>query len=139
MQIISSWMVDAANHTCGNWEPDQDEFELSGLTKLPSKLIKPSRVGESALQFECKLLETRDMINDNGEKGGVMVLVKVVMVHINEQVYDSESGTIDLEKLDPVSRCGGNTYGLTRDAFDIRRPGSAGADRDAAMKAVNKA
>lgn len=45
----------AANHTCGDFERGVDEFQQSGLTPVPSKLVKPPRVRESAVQMECKL------------------------------------------------------------------------------------
>ena len=49
-QIMSSWFVEAANHTCGNWDVDDDEFDLSGLTKVPSDNVKAPRVYEGAPQ-----------------------------------------------------------------------------------------
>lgn len=44
MNIISNWFLEAANHTSGDYEKGTDEFELSGLTAVPSVLIKPPRV-----------------------------------------------------------------------------------------------
>ena len=67
VQIMSSWYVEAANYTCGNWDTELDEFELSGLTKIPSDVVKPPRCGEAALQFECQVEDLRDMKNDAGK------------------------------------------------------------------------
>jgi hypothetical protein len=47
--------LQAANHTCGDFDRGVDEFQQSGLTPVPSKLVKPPRVRESAVQMECKL------------------------------------------------------------------------------------
>lgn len=54
MNIISSWYVDSANHTCGNFPPDVNEMEVAGLTAIESDLVKPPRVGESAIHLECE-------------------------------------------------------------------------------------
>lgn len=47
--------MQAANHTCGEYDRGVDEFEVSGLTPVPSQRVKPPRVQESAVQLECKL------------------------------------------------------------------------------------
>lgn len=55
VNIISDWFIEAANHTCGEFARGQDEMKLSGLSPVPSVLVKPPRVREAALQMECKL------------------------------------------------------------------------------------
>ncbi len=37
---MSDWFLEAANHTCGDYDPDVDEMALSGLTPLPSLLVR---------------------------------------------------------------------------------------------------
>ena len=36
INLISEWFVEAAHHTCGNYDRGVDEVELSGLTPVPS-------------------------------------------------------------------------------------------------------
>lgn len=55
VNIMSSWFVDSANHTCGNFPPEINEMEVAGLSSLPSDLVKPPRVGESAVNLECEV------------------------------------------------------------------------------------
>jgi flavin reductase (DIM6/NTAB) family NADH-FMN oxidoreductase RutF len=58
VNIISDWFVEAANHTCGDFPRGTDEMQQAGLTPLPSTLVAPPRVAESALQMECKILHS---------------------------------------------------------------------------------
>eukprot|EP00878_Enallax_costatus_P004685 GHUV01004933.1.p1 GENE.GHUV01004933.1~~GHUV01004933.1.p1 ORF type:complete len:211 (+),score=50.69 GHUV01004933.1:316-948(+) len=60
INIMSEWFVEAANHTCGAFDRGVNEFELSGLTPVPSQRVKPPRVRESAVQLECKLKQVID-------------------------------------------------------------------------------
>jgi len=90
-------------------------------------------VYEAGLSFECTLDDLREMKNEAGKVTATMALLKVVRIHINRDVYDEENGTIIMEKLDPVSRLGGNTYSLSRQMFDMARPGNAGAERKKAL------
>ena len=53
VNIMSDWYVESANYTSGRFPPEVDEMQLAGLTHLPSVTIKPPRVGEAAVQFEC--------------------------------------------------------------------------------------
>ena len=98
--------------------PDVDEFELTGLTPLPSELVKPPRVAESPVQMECRLrqiVEVSDL-----PSGGSVVLGEVVRFHVREDLV--ANFRINPEKLAAVGRMGGPTYTRTRDRFDLKRP-----------------
>ncbi|CAL2084086.1 Flavin reductase [Tenacibaculum sp. 190524A02b] len=97
-----------------------NEFEKAGLTMLASEKVKPFRVAESPVQFECKV---KDIIYTGNEGGaGNLIVCEVVKVHINEDVLD-ESGAIDQHKIDLVARAGGNYYTRARDGFfEIPKP-----------------
>ena len=56
VNIMSTWYVDSANYCCGNFPPEVNEMEVAGLTELKSDIVKPPRVGESAIQFECEVI-----------------------------------------------------------------------------------
>ena len=97
-----------------------NEFEKAGFTMLPSDEIKPFRVAESPVQFECKV---NDVIFTGDEGGaGNLIVCKVVKIHINDAVLD-ENGSIDQHKIDLVARAGGSYYSRARDGFfEIPKP-----------------
>lgn len=64
VNIMSEWFVEAANHTCGPYDAGQNEFEIAGLTPLPSVAVAPPRVAESAVHMECTLRHHWDVKND---------------------------------------------------------------------------
>ena len=55
INIVSEWFIEAANFTCGDFDHGVDEMSLAGLTPVPSLRVLPPRVGESAVQLECKV------------------------------------------------------------------------------------
>lgn len=55
VSIMSEWFIEAANHTCGNFPPEVDEMAVTGLTPVPSTIVTPPRVKESAVNMECKV------------------------------------------------------------------------------------
>ena len=69
-----------------------------------------------------------------GKLGSTICLMTVVQVHVHEEAFNAETGTVVAEALRPISRLGGNTYGQTRENFDILRPGAEGAARAKAMR-----
>ena len=97
-----------------------NEFEKAGFTMLPSELIKPFRVAESPVQFECKV---NDVIFTGDEGGaGNLIVCEVVKIHISDAVLD-ENGAIDQHKIDLVARAGGSYYSRARDGFfEIPKP-----------------
>lgn len=97
-----------------------NEFVKAGLTMLPSDIVKPFRVAESPVQFECKV---RDIIYTGKEGGaGNLIVCEVVKMHIDETVLDNEQ-LIDQYKIDLVARAGGSFYSRARDGFfEIPKP-----------------
>eukprot|EP00897_Mesotaenium_endlicherianum_P010226 jgi/Mesen1/9231/ME000595S08644 len=130
VSIISEWFVEAANHTCGAYGSDVDEMELARLTPLPSLKVKAPRIGESAINMECKLRHSYDVKNSKGEVTTTVVLGEVVMFHIAEHVASRSPNSgkviVDPTKLKAMSRLGGNTYGHVTSLFDIPRPDQNG-------------
>jgi len=98
-----------------------DEFVKAGLTPIPSEKIKPYRVKESPVQFECKVNDIIEL----GQKGGAgnLVICEVVKIHITEAILD-QKGMIDQHKIDLVSRMGGNWYCRAdkNSMFEIQKP-----------------
>lgn len=87
-----------------------NEFIKSGLTPIDSIVVKPPRVKESPLQFECKV---REVIDTGGQAGSAnLVICEIVMIHLNESLLD-EKGNIDTDKIDLVGRLGGDFYART--------------------------
>ena len=93
---------------------ETSEFEKSGLTPIPSDLVKPFRVKESPAQMECKV---KDIIT-LGEYGGAghLIICDVLRLHISEDVID-ERNRIDPHKIDLMGRMGR--------AFYVRASGAA--------------
>ena len=97
-----------------------DEFVKSGLTPIASEVVKPFRVKESPVQFECKVTQIIPLGTEGG--AGNLVLCEVLRIHIDESVLD-ENGAIDQHKIDLVSRLGGNWYSRSNQGlFEVPKP-----------------
>eukprot|EP00882_Tetradesmus_deserticola_P017456 GHRQ01018698.1.p1 GENE.GHRQ01018698.1~~GHRQ01018698.1.p1 ORF type:complete len:206 (+),score=55.50 GHRQ01018698.1:509-1126(+) len=135
--LLSCWRAQAANHTCGDFDRGVDEFQQSGLTPVASRLVRPPRVRESAVQMECKLRQVIEFKDRDGKPSSAVVLAEVVLFHIADGVAGrSPSGklVVDPTKLQPVCRLGGVTYGSVTELYDIPRPDKHGAYPAAAAK-----
>lgn len=97
-----------------------NEFEKAGLTMLKSDLVKPFRVAESPVQFECKVNEIIELGTEGG--AGNLVICEVLKLHIDDSVLD-EKDMIIQEKLDLVARAGGSYYNRAKKGFfEIPKP-----------------
>lgn len=97
-----------------------NEFLKSGLTMLPSEIVKAFRVAESPVQFECKVNQIISLGTEGG--AGNLIICEVVKLHIDESVLD-ENGNIDQHKIDLVSRMGANWYSRSNQGlFEIPKP-----------------
>jgi flavin reductase (DIM6/NTAB) family NADH-FMN oxidoreductase RutF len=91
------------NLAAGMYPKGINEFEKSGLTPVASAIVKPPRVGECYVSFECKVTQ----VIETGETGGAgnLIICEVVMLHISDSVLDGE-GSIDPAKMDYIARMG---------------------------------
>lgn len=97
-----------------------NEFEKSGLTMLKSDLVKPFRVAESPVQFECKVTDIVKLGTEGG--AGNLIICQVVKFHMDKNILDEEQ-RIDQNKLDLVARAGGSFYSRAKAGFfEIPKP-----------------
>ncbi len=107
INVVSHEMVHQMSLTSSPYPKGVSEFTKAGFTPIASETVKPFRVKESPVQFECKVLEVKELGQNGG--AGNLVICEVQRIHINEAVLD-ENGMIDQTKIDLVARMGGNFY-----------------------------
>lgn len=120
INIVNYDMVHQMSLSSTEYDEGVNEFEKAGLTMLKSDLVKPFRVAESPVQFECKVNEVVGL----GENGGAgnLVICEVLRMHIKEEILD-ETGHIDQHKIDQVARMGGNWYSRANlGLFEVPKP-----------------
>ncbi|MBX3357001.1 MAG: flavin reductase family protein [Phycisphaeraceae bacterium] len=95
----------------------ESEFDLSGLTGVPSREVRPARVAESRVSFECRTMQVVRLA-PGVPGGGNIVIGRVVHVHVREGVLNDRFHS-DPAVLAAIGRMGGITYCRTRDRFDM--------------------
>ncbi len=121
INVVNHDIVQQMSLSSSPYNSSIDEFVKAGLTPVASENIKPFRVKESPVQFECKVNEIVELGQNGG--AGNLVICEVVKIHIDEAVLD-ENGMIDQHKIDLVSRMGGNWYCRAdqNSMFEIQKP-----------------
>lgn len=120
INVVNYAIVQQMSLSSTEYAKGVNEFEKAGFTMLKSDIIKPFRVAESPVQFECIV---KDVIFTGDEGGaGNLIVCEVVKMHISDDVLD-ENGAIDQHKIDLVARAGGSYYTRARDGFfEIDKP-----------------
>jgi flavin reductase (DIM6/NTAB) family NADH-FMN oxidoreductase RutF len=120
INVVNYDMVQQVSLSSTEYAKGINEFEKAGLTMIKSDMVKPFRVAESPIQFECKI---NDIIHLGTEGGaGNLIICEIVKFHILEEVLD-ENNVIIQEKLDLVARAGGNYYNRAKKGFfEIPKP-----------------
>ena len=121
INVVTYSIVEQVSLASSPYAPGISEFEKAGLTPIASELVKPFRVKESPVQFECKVNQVIELGTEGG--AGNLIICEVVRMHIDESILD-ENNQIDAHKIDLVSRMGGDWY-CRADAnsmFEIKKP-----------------
>lgn len=117
-------LAEAMNQSCAAVAPEVDEFALSGLTPVASKVIAAPRVLESPVSFECKVTQIIQLQGvDKAPVPTWLVLGEVVAVHIARALL--VDGIYDTAAAEPIMRGGGpaDYFGLSGEArFKMYRP-----------------
>jgi flavin reductase (DIM6/NTAB) family NADH-FMN oxidoreductase RutF len=121
INVVNYNIVHQMSLASSPYPPGTSEFIKAGFTALSSYTVKPKRVAESPVQFECKVNDVIEL----GEEGGAgnLIICEILKIHIDEGILD-ENGLIDQHKIDLVARMGGNWY-CRADAhsmFEITKP-----------------
>lgn len=121
INVVNYDIVQQMSLSSSPFKPGVSEFEKAGFTALASETVAPKRVAESPVQFECKVIEVKEL----GDQGGAgnLVICEVQRIHIDEGVLN-EDQMIDQHKIDLVSRMGGNWYCRAdeKSMFEITKP-----------------
>jgi flavin reductase (DIM6/NTAB) family NADH-FMN oxidoreductase RutF len=121
IQAVTYSMVEQVSLASTEYPPEINEFEKSGLTPIPSDLVKPSRVKESPFQMECKLMQ---MINVGDGAGSANIAIcEVLKFHVAERIF--RNGIIHPDLIDLVGRMPANFYcrASGNSIFEVEKPG----------------
>jgi len=121
VNIVNFSIVEPVSLASTEYDSDVDEFKKSGLTPVKSKKVRPPRVEESPISFECVV----DKIIELGKDGGAgnLIISKIVHIHINNRYLD-DNGSLDTKRLDLVGRMGASWYTrvIEESLFEIPKP-----------------
>ena len=121
----------AMNITAAEFPPEVDEFEAAGLTKAPSTLVKPYRVLESPVQFECVYVQTLRLPGEGRVGTADVIIGKVVGIHIKDE-FILPDGKLDILKIRPLARLGYSDYTTVDSVFEMKPSEAAGVREDMA-------
>jgi flavin reductase (DIM6/NTAB) family NADH-FMN oxidoreductase RutF len=121
INVVNYAIVEQMSLASSPFERGVDEFVKSGLTPVSSELVKPFRVQEAPVQFECKVNQVIELGQEGG--AGNLIICEVVRIHIQDDILDADQ-MIDQKKIDLVARMGGNWYcrANQNSMFEIKKP-----------------
>ena len=122
--LVTRPQAEAMNATSATVDAEVDEFEIAGLTPVPSVTVAPDRVAGAPVSFECVLTQQVRLVDRDGrDTVSWMTFGEVVGVHIDESLL--VDGIYQTAAARPVVRGGGPSayYEIGPDQrFDMRRP-----------------
>lgn len=120
INVVNHAMAEQMSLSSTAYDKDVNEFVKAGFTQVPSVKVKPPRVGEAPVSFECSVMEVVELGQIPG--AGNLIIAQVNMIHINDEYLTDN--VLDTEKLDLVGRMGGNWYirAIKESLFEIPKP-----------------
>jgi flavin reductase (DIM6/NTAB) family NADH-FMN oxidoreductase RutF len=119
VNIVTENLLPAMNASSVEAPAGFNEFEFAGLTTASSVMVKPPRVAESPIHFECRVREIID-IND-APGGGSIVIGTILHMHVEDNIMIGMD-KINLTALQPIGRLAGGAYSRVTDIIELERP-----------------
>ena len=119
VNLVTEDVVEQMNTTSQSVAADVDEFELAGVTPINAIYIKPKRVKESLVHFECEMVH-HYFIEKHQNGGACIIIGKIITMHIDDAIL-MENHKINLDKYKPVARLAGSNYSKLGEIFSIKR------------------
>lgn len=115
-------IVDVANTpamaaTAAPFDAEVDEVQAAGLTAIPGETVPCPRIAEAPVAFECRLHLSLAL-----SAAREIILGRIEMAHVREDIIDLDTYHANAESLDAVGRMGGDGYCMTRQIFDLPTP-----------------
>ncbi|KAF2668110.1 hypothetical protein BT63DRAFT_309718 [Microthyrium microscopicum] len=123
INIVSEDMVEAVMATSVDAPYGVSEWEISGLTRGETKVVKPSRVKESVFSIECKLADSKEF-NHRTKPGFSVASIAILEAKwfwVRSDALDESRNHIDLNVLKPVAQLGGIAYARVTETFERPR------------------
>ena len=119
VNLVTEEVVEKMNATSQSVAADIDEFKLANVTPIDATYIKPKRVKESLVHFECEMVH--HYFIENHQNGGACIIIgKIITMHIDDSIL-MENHRINLDKYKPVARLAGSNYSKLGEIFSIKR------------------
>ncbi len=117
INLVDEPIAEAMSTCAVDFPKGMSEIEAAGLSLMPSECVKPGRVAESPVSYECELMHWLHV-----SPRRYMAVGKVLMMHVRDGLYDPETGYIDHSKYKPVGRYFGRLYTKEHKVFEMPVP-----------------
>lgn len=120
VNIVTRSLAEAINATSFDFPSGYSEWQVAGLTPMPSEFVRPRRIAESPVHFECRVFQI--VRHGDGPTAANYVIGEIVRAHVLATLW---TGTgIRQGALRPISRLGGSEYVdlEEREIFEMKRP-----------------
>jgi len=97
-----------------------DELAAAGLEPLPSRLVRPPRVGGAPVHFECRHHQTLVLPGNRPISEHRVVIGEVLAVHIDDDALTAD-GRLDVLRMRPIARLGYKDYTSVDWVFEMEK------------------
>jgi flavin reductase (DIM6/NTAB) family NADH-FMN oxidoreductase RutF len=119
VNLVSFALGEKMNATAAELPHGESEFGAFGIEPAASTGVRPPRVADAPVAFECTLHTVVEI--GRGPLAANVVFGRILTAHIRDDVLDA-AGRPDPGKLDLIGRLGGNSYTRTTERFELERP-----------------
>jgi len=119
VNMVTEALTEKMNLTAQSVPSHVDEFALAHIDSIQSIKVKPLRVKESPITFECELVH-HYFLEDHKNGGACIIIGRIVLMHFDESVL-MDNYKINLENYKPIARLAGSNYAKIGEIFSVKR------------------
>ena len=119
IHIPAGEQAEIVTATAATLDYGESELAQNDLATQPFADFNLPRLATAPIAFACNLYRWEEITPSQ-----VMILGEIKYIYMADEIVEEHEGrlTVDIKALDPLSRLGGNDYGLLGDIKNVPRP-----------------
>src|SRR5699024_6131700 len=113
--------VALANQKSRNLPAEDSVLNFANFTTVKSSVVKLPGLEEAKVRLETSLYNHTEIYNEDEVTADVLML-RIETFNLAKEIYDKDTGYIDVRKLAAVGRLAGQDYARIGEFSSIERP-----------------
>ncbi|WP_314065152.1 flavin reductase family protein [uncultured Vagococcus sp.] len=123
IHIVDDNLLQEMNASSASLPREESELTALELETIASYRLKVPAIAKAKIRFESRVYQHVPVYNkDQSQIMTDLFILEIVDFYFDEDVFDRQTGHVDVLSLKPIARLAGPNYGILGSTYELPRP-----------------